>query len=211
MGRRIEIDPARIDTALFWSRVEKVPGGCWLWKGARNKRGYGRFGKPSKLAHRVAYALDSGEDPGEADVCHSCDVSGCVNPVCLFLGTPASNKADCVAKGRQANGFHLPQTVLSAADVEAIRDAYRGRGRGPTQREIAVRFGVGRGQVSKILCGTRRGGSGRGAVNEPRPPLAAYLRPEVARRRLAGERVMDLCAEYGISSETVRRICKEYA
>ena len=48
-GRKAIKDPAD-----FWAKVQKLPNGCWLWLGNRNKRcGYFKRGP----AHRYAYHL----------------------------------------------------------------------------------------------------------------------------------------------------------
>lgn len=69
-------------TARFWSRVEKVPDGCWLWRGGRTKNGYGVFGllNHTFLAHRVAYTMTKGAIPLGLQIDHLCRVRHCVNP-----------------------------------------------------------------------------------------------------------------------------------
>ncbi len=71
----------------FWARVDVGhPLGCWLWTGRVDPQGYGRFdaipeaGGRSRplLAHRVAYRLLTGEEPGTLD--HLCRTPPCVNP-----------------------------------------------------------------------------------------------------------------------------------
>jgi hypothetical protein len=82
---------------------ELVPwSGCWIWMGALNDKGYGRFRSSNgKLyAHRVAYDKFVAPIPHGMDVLHRCDVACCVNPAHLFLGTQADNNADRDRKGR---------------------------------------------------------------------------------------------------------------
>jgi hypothetical protein len=77
-------------------------------------------------------------------VCHSCDVRCCVNPEHLFLGTPAANSADMVAKGRQARGEMNGQAKLKPEDVSAILRDER-----PQQR-IAEDYGISQPAVWAI-------------------------------------------------------------
>src|SRR3990167_6332282 len=87
----------------FWRMVYRTDW-CWLWLGAKLKKGYGVFRETcprrSVLAHRVAYELANGPIPGGKFVCHHCDNPSCVRPSHLFLGTQKDNMADCSRKGR---------------------------------------------------------------------------------------------------------------
>jgi hypothetical protein len=89
-------------------------GGCLLFTGATDKAGYGALSIPTEppcsgylhkgkwrvLAHRLAWALVNGPIPKGHYICHRCDTPGCINPTHLFLGTPADNTHDAIAKGR---------------------------------------------------------------------------------------------------------------
>lgn len=97
------------DRCALLANVE-VTDGCWLWTGYAPAGGsralYGEFDFKSgkrMLAHRAAYLLLKGEDPGRMCVCHTCDNPRCVRPDHLWLGTRAQNNADRDAKGRHAS------------------------------------------------------------------------------------------------------------
>jgi hypothetical protein len=82
--------------------------GCGVrWIGGDlNNHGYGRFSiyrsgeRVRILAHRLAYKLATGDDPGTAVVRHKCDSPPCCTPDCLIAGTQADNIRDALARGR---------------------------------------------------------------------------------------------------------------
>jgi len=101
-------------------RLVVKDSGCIEWTGPK-KRGYGLIGVDKKTVntHRLAWELANGPIPDGLHVLHHCD-----NPPCcqtkptpgypdghLFLGTPAQNAADMIAKGRnhQQKKTHCPQ------------------------------------------------------------------------------------------------------
>ena len=71
---------------LFWSKVNKTSS-CWLWTGAKNSKGYGRFSFVPKgrrfAAHRIAYVLDGKTLTKDKTLDHLCRNPGCVNPAHL--------------------------------------------------------------------------------------------------------------------------------
>lgn len=81
----------------FWRKVDKT-GDCWLWTGARNGNGYGRFsiggrGSSPALAHRVAYELVVGPIPEGMQIDHRATCfRHCVNPAHLRPVTDKQNK-----------------------------------------------------------------------------------------------------------------------
>ncbi len=84
--------------------VTKVKGSCWLWGGAKNRKGYGMVSKKffggQQYVHRVSYLQAIGFIPPGILVCHHCDTPSCLNPEHLFLGTNSENQIDSVKKGR---------------------------------------------------------------------------------------------------------------
>jgi hypothetical protein len=95
--------------------------------------------------------------PKGMDVCHSCDNRRCINPDHLFLGTRKENMQDAVSKGRQAKGFALPQTKISAyVEDEIVAMAKQGI----PYKDIASAFGICRQHAGHIAIqnGVRRDG-----------------------------------------------------
>jgi len=84
--------------ARFMKFVEKTDT-CWIWKGCKDNRGYGRISIHNKpwLAHRVSYSIFK-EYP-EMDLLHSCDNPSCVNPDHLSEGTHQQNIRDAQDRG----------------------------------------------------------------------------------------------------------------
>ena len=133
-------------------------GRCHLWVGAVAGNGYGAFqlGVRRQIgAHVFAFTLAHGKPPSSTPlVLHSCDRPLCCNDAHLRAGTFADNRADCVARGRQARGERVHCAKLTASDVIEVR---RLRSSGATQRMIAERFGVARQSVASICSGKNWG------------------------------------------------------
>lgn len=144
----------------FWERVDvRGPDECWPWLGSKDKAGYGLINAGGDEWHRtrrvsrVCWTLCFGPIPEGMDVLHSCDFPPCCNPRCFFLGTDKDNAQDRAQKGRSVtpdnSGEKHGLAKLTAIQVDEIR---RAPGR---YREIAARFGIGRGHVSQIKTGKR--------------------------------------------------------
>ena len=147
----------------FWSKVVAVESGCWEWSGARNPmHHYGHIGLGTRQdaevhAHRAAWLLTHFIIPDGLHVLHRCDNPPCVNPAHLFLGTPAENSADMVAKGRQNNalkGRRGSQHARSKFTEEDVRSIKRSLSAGATHRELALAYGVDRTTITCISRGT---------------------------------------------------------
>lgn len=164
--------------ALFRAKVKRMEdvNACWVWQGWIHPSGYGRFF--GIFTHRIAYYLSTGKDPGINLVCHKCDNPACCNPNHLFLGTQADNIADKVSKGRQAKGEGSPSLLhpearprgeehwthrrpelvkrgercnLAKLPLEAIRSIRSLYLSGETSPNIALRYGISRQQVWRIV------------------------------------------------------------
>lgn len=106
--------------ARFWSKVNMDGpvlrpdlGPCWIWTGAINNKGYGRFSPDSvtDLAHRFGYELQCGPLSADDDICHHCDNPPCVRGSHLFKGNAHLNALDMMAKGRNSVAVH-PECIL---------------------------------------------------------------------------------------------------
>ena len=149
----------------FWSRVRiGKPNECWIWQAGLNskKKGfnYGLFWIPKVggvLAHRLAYALATGQDPTDLDVRHSCDNPPCCNPTHLSLGTHSDNMQDKLVRGR-ANfpyGIKHPGAKLDEEKVKKMRRLSKLRHKylKYTASYFAERYGVDAALVQRILKG----------------------------------------------------------
>lgn len=127
---------------------------CWKWSGTMGKDGYPimscnkTYG--SDRAHRASWIIHNGPIPKGMMVCHKCDNRECTNPEHLFLGTPAANTADMIAKNRKSVGTQVPTAKLNEESVKAIRQLLNLKMSYP---KIAKLFNVGINAIVRIKRG----------------------------------------------------------
>ena len=152
--------------------ISTVTGDCVAWPYAKNSRGYGVVWVDGKqrYAHQVALELTKPAPVGKVcsvkgewvpghklETAHGpCHNRACFNPRHLSWRTIAENAAD-----RKRDGTHLTNEdhgscKLSDTDVARIRSLYKGRGKGPSQCELADQFGCDQTQISRIVNGRQR-------------------------------------------------------
>jgi hypothetical protein len=146
-----EIDKGKV-AFRFWLHTQRN-GACVEWQGRCDSDGYGKFSiyHGSYRAHRVAYFLYYGVDPGDNLVLHRCDNPRCVNPRHLLLGDQKHNIADMDERGRRGKvylkGERSGRAVLSEADVLAIRLSNK------STAELSRFYGVSRGCIDHARRG----------------------------------------------------------
>lgn len=88
--------------ATIDARAERMPSGCWEWRGFIGPLGYGavNFDGRRWAVHRLFYTWHKGEIPAGLKVLHSCDNRKCCNPAHLSVGTQQDNLEDMRQKGR---------------------------------------------------------------------------------------------------------------
>lgn len=100
--------------------------------------------------HRFVWELANGPVPARLVVCHACDRRSCVALEHLFLGAPAANTADMVAKGRQRapSGEKHYAARLTTVAARAIRED---RVNGLTFAALAQKYGVSLGAIQAVV------------------------------------------------------------
>ena len=156
--------------AKVWASLLRHPNpdGCWDYTGRGIRNGYGFIHRRDEesFMHRRAWVAATGGTLTHGDViAHICDrriccrnddvgiyaVDGVLYPRRghLFKTTITGNQADMVAKNRQAKGVATGLATLNDANVLEVRAAWTAEG--ITQREIAEKYGVRQGTVSRIV------------------------------------------------------------
>ena len=190
------------DTKQFWSKVDRRgPDECWLWTASTNNKGYGHLSTRggSRLAHRVAFFLETSQQPGTFLVCHTCDTPRCCNPQHLFLATEQGNSDDMTAKGRQNNarGTDASRALLTEEDVALIRQSEA------IISALAEEFGVSPSAIESARRGeTWKHLPGRGARRILLPEQVKAIR--TASRH--GESGRSLARHFDVSEGTISMI-----
>ena len=131
---------------------------CWIWHG-KTASGHGStYGaikagtinngdRRTALAHRISYELYNGPIPDGIHVLHKCDVSLCVNPDHLFLGTHRDNIDDMLSKDRSCRGERNGHAVLTESDVLFIRHSSE------STKDLALKYCISASAIRKARSG----------------------------------------------------------
>jgi hypothetical protein len=105
---------ARLSLVLRLIFKRRVVGGCWIWTGQLDKRGYGRMyiGGRKQFVHNLAYRLFVGPIPDKEEPDHLCGTRACFNSAHLEAVTQAEN----TRRGRQAKLTHTDIAIIRALD-----------------------------------------------------------------------------------------------
>jgi hypothetical protein len=103
----------------FFDKVEITEGGCWIWRGAKDRAGYGFFSVGGKLVrvHRWAYEHFKGPIPeGKVLDHYKCQTPSCTNPdhtepVTDYINSLRSSNPNFVAhrEGRCMRGHEFTE------------------------------------------------------------------------------------------------------
>lgn len=125
MRRDAEKTPPKV-LAAFLAAVESTPGGCKIWKRARDENGYARAYpqlpelESSTFAHRQVCAAANGPIPEGLVVHHTCGggKNGCIAPAYLQSATDLDNAAEMLArKSMEARIEHLEALVRLQSEL----------------------------------------------------------------------------------------------
>lgn len=133
--------------------------GCWIWLGClknsvRNVQ-YGSItrGKEKLRSNRAAWVAYNGSIPDGLYVLHTCDVTLCVNPKHLYLGTQQQNVKDRKDRKRtaKANAGRYGERSFGHKYSDAQRaQVVMLRTEGLKHKEIAAAIGMHEEYVARL-------------------------------------------------------------
>jgi hypothetical protein len=143
----------------FYDNTDVLDSGCMVWRGQKNRNGYGRVSVAGRLlaAHRHSWRLNHGDIPSGMHVCHRCDNPPCVNPDHLFVGTAKDNANDKFAKNRGSGKGARPGAQHHNARLteDVVREIRYRASTGESQKSIRESLGMCSSLVSRIVTRKR--------------------------------------------------------
>jgi hypothetical protein len=129
--------------------IPEPNSGCWLWIGAAGPNKGTRPMIGTEYAARVSWKLHKGPIPPGLKILHKCDVSLCVNPDHLFVGTQLDNVRDMDAKGRRNVTHMIKFSDRDVWEVKQLKDHV-------SQRKLAKAYGMSVAYVCQLQRGRYR-------------------------------------------------------
>lgn len=183
----------------YWAaRVTVTDAGCWEWNLSRNRSNYGQATMRARYirpvgAHRLSYEMHIGPIPDGLTVDHLCFNPPCVNPGHLRLLTLSENAAN----QREAYKTHCKRGHELEPENTRIKDGGNGRRECKTCHRDRERE-AGKARRAPHLKGRARG------ERSPKARLTEALVISARQRNAAGEPVMRLALEFGVSRPTLQ-------
>lgn len=104
---------------------------CLLWTGSRNKQGYGqcRYKGKSSSSHRISWMIKNklseipkhDSDGNKMEIRHLCNVSSCMEPSHLVIGTSLQNGKDKRASDNLLKGENHPNSKINKETARKIK------------------------------------------------------------------------------------------
>jgi hypothetical protein len=160
---RTNLDSPEFKDYSFEIRIDKDSGhivsedlgACWVWIGAHDSYGYGRFTYLGERiqAHRYSYIKYIGPIKKIDNILHRCDFPPCVNPKHLRLGTKRDNLLDALTKKRHfvptpPKGEKHSHARLTNIQIIKIRERYSN---GDSVKDISKDFSINQSTISRIV------------------------------------------------------------
>ena len=127
-------------------------------KGSNGGYGNTTFNGRKIPLHRKVYCVANEVSPESISglvVRHRCDNPRCINPEHLELGTVKDNVHDCISRGRARRGVSKGEAngcaVLTAQQVQTIREKYQRYSRTNGTPQLAKRYGVSHQTIHQIV------------------------------------------------------------
>lgn len=132
------------------SQYDLNENGCWVWKGSKNLKGYGKiqWKGTTRGIHRLYWLLSGRTIPEGLQMCHGPGCSkACYNLEHLKPGTQSENMIDKIRDGTDSRGEKHVNAKLTAEQVLAIRANVENK----TCRELGEEYGVDNTLISRII------------------------------------------------------------
>jgi len=197
------------DIKCFWSKVDKrSPDNCWEWTATKDEFGRGLFRLgPLYKAPRISFFLANGIDPGETDVCHTCDIPSCCNPAHLWKGTRRQNNDDRDEKGHQIShpAEEHGMVILTETQVKHVLTSPQSR------RSLVLDMGVSEVTISAIRCNRLWRHIDRSKYQQPSRSRARLTKKDILEIRDAhsrGSTYKELATKYQTDRMNITSIIK---